>query len=363
MSITEIISGSHTATFEAVVVEEYQSTSSPTGTPVDILDGDVKLDGTAKIRGSLNITVNGDFPRRGTSLLAPYGNEIFIRRGVDIGSEILWFPLGYFRITNVDQTGSSDSPIRIFGTDRMSTILDSRLLQPRQFSAGTTVEDIFDNVVKEIYPDAVISFDDDSDQAVIGRNLVFEEQRYDTLNNIATALGKVMYFDGSGVLQIKSPPNSDTPVWEVNAGRHGVLINTSRRLSREGVYNAVVARGEGGDDTVPVVGVALDNNPNSPTKFGGRFGRIPRYFSSPFITNNFQAKSAADHLLARATGMPYSVQFGALVNPSLQPFEPIYLVHKNGVGEYHLIESLTIPLSVGVGMSATTRDQTFLRSI
>ncbi|MGV2386702.1 MAG UNVERIFIED_CONTAM: DUF5047 domain-containing protein, partial [Thermobifida fusca] len=284
--LAPIVRGSHDPVFEARVLTSFQTGSDPDGVQIPILGGDVMYDATAQVFASLNITTAGVdendqslFPRLPRDLLAPYGNEIWVRRGVDIGDRVLWVSLGYFRIDNVEQQDSPYGEISISGQDRMAGIIDARLVVPRTFPPHTTVATVFAVMVGEVYPDALIVFDDDTGFASIGNTLTFEEDRYEPLAELANAFGKVMYWDGEGILRVESPPDESQPVMEVNAGSDGVLITSARRVSREGVYNAVVARGEGGEQTDPVFGVAVDIGPNSPTRWGGRFGKVPRFYS------------------------------------------------------------------------------------
>lgn len=362
------LSGSHTATFEARVVTSFQTGDNPDGETIPILGGDVHFDGTAEIRANLELETSGileatgdsAWPRRAGSLLAPYGNEVFVRRGVDFGGAgILWILLGYFRINSPEQDDAPFGPIRISGQDRMAGIVDGRLLAPRELAAGRTVASVFAELVQEIYPLAIVLFDD-SGQTTLGRTLVAEESRYQVLRDLAESLGKIMFWDGQGFLRVETAPDPATPVWEVNAGRDGVQLTTGRRLTREGVYNAVVATGEAGDDDEPVRAVAVDANPRSPTFFGGRFGKVPRFFSSPLLTTNAQAATAARNMLRRSIGMPFSVDFQSVVNPSLRPFDPVRVTLQDGNREIHVVETVSVPLDEQTSMSATTREQTLV---
>lgn len=367
-ALVRTLSGSHRAVFEARVLDSFQTGDDPSGTEIAILSGDVILDGTAEIRGTLQLDTPGTlgqdgplaFPRGRNQLLAPYGNEIFVRRGVDLGGEILWFPLGYYRINVPEQPDADDGPIRISGSDRMATIVDSRLLEPRVFEPGDTVADVFAELVGEIYPDFTVAFDDDSGLVTLGRQLVIEESRYQGLYDLVTGLGKIFYWDRSGVLQVTAAPDPEQIVWEVNAGLMGVQTNAARRISREGVPNAVVVTGEGPDENIPIRAVAVDSNPNSPTHFSGRFGRIPRFFHSPILTVQGAAEKAAVGMLQRAIGLPYNVDLASVVNPALDPFQAIRVRYKNGDRDKHLVETVTIPLEAATGMRIGTREQTLV---
>lgn len=355
------VRGSHQMVARARVVETFQTGLNPTGTEIPIFDGDVVLDGGADIRGTLDLTTDGQdqWPTLPTSLLAPYGNEVFVERGIRyVNGTTELVALGYFRIYSPEQSEVPNGEIRLECKDRMSGIIEARLFAPTQYVAGTTLGDIFDELVLEVYPDAEIEWDDDSNEAELARSIIAEEERYAFLHDLATAAGKVMFFDHRGVLVIKDPPDGSTSVFEVNGGEDGVLVSMSRQVSREGVFNAVVASGEAPDTEDPVRAVQVDNNPDSPTYFEGRFGKVPRYYSSPFITTVEQCEGAARSILVRSLGLPYNVDFSSVPNPALEPLDPVSIVIPNGGTETHIIDSLTIPLTSNGALTAKTREST-----
>jgi hypothetical protein len=358
---TPIVSGSHTAKFRAVAVDGYQDGDTPTGTELALIDGDIELDATADIRGTGALTLAEPWPQVRDRSLAPFGAEIAVFRGVDLGGAgVLWAPLGYYRVNEVAQGDAAKGPVDIDLEDRMSTIIDSRFLEPRQWLQGTRVGDIVDEVVREIYPNATILFDDDSDDSTIGRSLIVEESRFEVLKTLADGLGKLCYWDAEGRLVFQTAPDEDVPVWIVNAGVNGVMIRANRSLSREGVYNAVVVLGEGTDEMTPVRAVAYDAQESSPTFFGGPFGRVPRFYSSPFITTQAQAENAAVNLLRQSLGAPYDVGASAVPNPALKPYDAIRVVYNDGSREMHIVEKVTIPLTVDAALNIATRQSTII---
>jgi hypothetical protein len=358
------VRGSHRAVFEARVVAPGQTGTDPDGTDILVLGGDVELDGAAAIRSTLDLTTDGTgmWPTSPSSLLTPYGNEIFVRRGIAYGNGTTeWVSLGYFRIESPEQDQAPDGEIRISGKDRMAGLVDARLLTPVQFPANTTLGEIMDQLVGDVYPWATIEWDDVTDQTTIGRGLVAEEDRHGFLAELVTAAGKIWYWDHRGVLVIRSPADPSSPVFDVNHGEDGVLVSMGRRLTREGVYNAVVATGEGADTSIPARGVAVDGNPNSPTYWYGPFGKVPRFFSSPFLITDLQAARAAAAMLQQSLGLPYAVDFTAVPNPALEPDDPIRVSYSSRHGdETHVIERLTIPLSVDAPLAGSTREQSAL---
>lgn len=356
------VRGSHPMSARARVCTTFQTGTAPTGTVIPILAGDVDLDATADVRSTLELTTDGRgmWPDKTNTLLTPYGNEVFLERGVQFGGGTTeWCSLGYYRINAPGQDEAPDGPIRISGSDRMAGIVDARLTAPRQYTSGWTFGNVVADLVEEVYPLATIEWDDTTNLQTIGRTVTAEEDRYQVLKELVTSVGKIFYWDHRGVLVIKDPPDPASPVFDITHGRDGVLVSMSRELSREGVYNAVVAKGEGADDANPVRAVRIDNNPQSPTYWYGTFGKVPRFYASPFITTEAQAASAAEKILRRSLGLPYTVSFGMVPNPALEPLDPVRVSYSDRAGlETHVVETLTVPLTADAVMTGTTREKT-----
>jgi hypothetical protein len=367
-----VVSGSHTPMFEARILTEFQTGFDPVGDIIDEIDGDVIYDSTAKAFGTLNLIVPGvdpktnqsRFPRLPDDILMPYGTEVFVRRGVDLGAAgVLWSPLGYFLVESVEQDGDSEAPVVISGRDRMGPLIDWDVAIPREFAADVTVSTFMASLVNDFYPDAIINFDDESEFQPLGRTIIVDETRYEAMKEVVDGLGKVMYWDGEGTLQIETAPDADDkaePIWFVNAGKNGVAMRINRRISALGAPNGVIIHGEGGTGD-PVSGIAVDLGPKSPTRWGRPgVGQRPIRETLPTVTTQGQAQVAAAERLRRLLGVPYSADFGAVANPALRPRMPGLVRHHDGNRDRHVTEMLVIPLSVGGEMSGTTRERTHI---
>src|SRR5690606_2878531 len=151
-----------------------------------------------------------------------------------------WVSQGYFRIENVSQRDVPTGALDITASDRMAGIVDGRLAAPRQFPRGPTLQAVFDTLILQIYPDAVIEFPDMvEDDVTIGRSLVLEESRYEPLRDLAASHGREFYVDHRGHFVVKRPPAATEALWAVGGGEGGVLVEASREITRERVYNAV----------------------------------------------------------------------------------------------------------------------------
>lgn len=353
------IRGSHKAVFRARVCEPGQSDSAdPDGEEVPVQGGDVQVDGTADVRSNVDlITLPAYWPTSAQSLLTPYGPELFVERGVTIGVATEWVSLGYFRIDAVEQSEAPRGTIRVAGRDRMAGIIDGKSLAPQQFPATMRYGQVVAHLVTEVYPWAQILWDDDTENEPIGRAIICEQDRFATLDDLVRAVGKIWYWDHRGILRVNDAPDATDPVFDVNGGEGGVLVSLRRRITREGVYNAVVASGEAADAAAPVRAVAYDSDPTSPTWWNGPFGQVPRFYSSPFVTSVSQAGTAATAMLTRSTGLPYNVDFTAVPNPALEPYDPVRVLYGGRV-EVHVLERVSVSLAVDQALTATTRQLT-----
>jgi Domain of unknown function (DUF5047) len=357
------IRGSHKMFARATILETFQTGTQPTGTTVSIIDGSVTSDANADVRSRLTLMIDGNglFPRDPNGLIAPYGNEVFVERGIEYGNgttEIV--SLGYFRIYTIEQETAPNGPIIITALDRNSGFIDGRFETPLSVGPPYDLDTVFNLAIRPIYPTVTIDYDFNPAAIDLEAEYVGDEDRFGFIKDICTAYGKIMYWDYRGHLVISDPPDPTVVVYDVNYGQGGVLVQLARHLDREGVYNSVVATGEQADPSIPpVTAIARDGNPLSPTYVNGKFGLVPRYYSSPFITNQTQAQSAADKILQQSMGLPYSIDFTTVPNPALEVLDPIRVTYSSDTtAEVHVIQSLTIPLTSREPMTGTTKEQT-----
>jgi Domain of unknown function (DUF5047)/PhoD-like phosphatase len=354
-ALLRTLTGSYTPVIEARVVTGHPTGDDPDGDEIKTVPGgDVTYDANAEIRASMSLDVLGinernglsAFPRFTSDQLAPYGAEIFLRYGLDLGGGgIVWTPLGYFRIEEPSQASAPYGAINVTGKDRMAGIIEADLLAPRTYPDTATLGFVAQDLILEVFPNAVIVWDDDADQDLLGRVLVVEDKRYAALKDVADSRGKLFYVDDEGAFRFETAPDESTPLWEAHAGRGGVLLDASRRLSRIGIYNAVIATGSAADDQEPVRVVVVDNNPQSPTYFHGAFGKVPRRYESPLITTTDQVTSAAISILRRSLGAPIQVEYGMVPNPTLRPWQPVRGQLRDGNRDIVTMQRVRIPLS------------------
>lgn len=364
-----------TDAFKAEVVKSHRMTALvevlQNGVVIDELDtviaGTVTLDAKAQARGRVDLTVVDDgtlglVPTAAGDLLAPYGRELRVSRGVIYSTgAIERARLGVFRIddaTVTDQAGAMT--IQLGGLDRSARISDARFEDPFQIATGSNVATAILAIVSSVYPGVVTNF---VPTAIVTPMIIGEEggDRWALAQKIANDAGLRLYFDGDGTL-VLAPDSTGSAAVTLAEGTNGVLLNAGRRWSSQGAYNAVIATGENTGIGAPVRGVARDLNPLSPTYYFGPFGPRPRFFQSQFFTTNAQALDAATAMLAREVGTTQTVNLGALVLPHLEPGDVARVTRlRAGIDEDNTIDSLTIPLTHEGAMTGATRATQVLR--
>jgi hypothetical protein len=187
--------------------------------------------------------------------------------------------------------------------------------------------------------------------------IVWEQDRAGAAADLATSIGAEVFFDVNGDLVIADAPLlGQTPVWTVDASLTGVLLGGERSRDRQRTYNVVVAYPSNLTGAAPYAPVVVaDNDPTSRTYVGGPFGRVPYRYTSPAMTTSGQATAAATALLNRVKAVNAQLSIESVVHPGLDRGDVITVLTPDGTTERHLIDSLTIPLTVNGSQQITTR--------
>lgn len=342
-------------------------------TSLPVASGSVTLDITAATRGRADITFVDPslIPTKPTDTLAPYSNELSIARGLtysDGTSEVK--QLGLLRIEEVEITDE----IQVTLLDRANKVAEAKFEAPYTTPDGTDLLEEIESICRVAIPDLTTDFII-REAPTVTLHAEEGDDRWEYVQNIAAALGCDLYFNAAGTLTLRTVPNvSNPPVAYLVEGEEGVsvrpptLMDLTKRWSRTETFNRWKAVGDNPDnEDAPPSGVAYDDHPSSPTRYGGPFGKKPaEVFSSPMITTADQAQDAANGLRDKGLGAVQSVDFGALVNPALEPGDVIHVTRTRRdptdldrlikvADESHIIDSLTIPLDAGGTMTGTTR--------
>lgn len=184
------------------------------------------------------------------------------------------------------------------------------------------------------------------DRYTITGGPIVENSTYEFMSKLVDARGCVLRFDELGQLNIdiRDPDPDSAPVYVIAPGKSGNLIKASRKSTRDGVYNIVVAYGS---DVAAPTGyqLAYNRDPNSKLRWDSQFGAAPRYYASPLLRTPGQAADAAATVLSRYTGLPSTVGLWTLPNPAIRPQDAIQ-AKITGLAETHIVDAVTIPLAI-----------------
>jgi hypothetical protein len=311
--------------------------------------GSVSVDRSQAIRRTCSVTVADPslIPRTPTDQLATYGAQLRISRGIDYGDgtqELV--PLGVFRLDSVDGD-VNEGPVTLQGKDRSAIVADDKFTSP--YTATGTVVGAVTALIQRSIPSAdVISLI--TDVPIGSRVYDVEADPWAGAQEIAAAAGAEVYANSDGAFVIATLPDLLTtpPVWAIEAAEGGVYISGNRAMSSDGVYNGVLARGENTSENAPPVSyLAVDDDPNSPTYWGGPFGRRPLFYSSSTLTTVNACAQAANLKLAAARAPNASGDISSLPNPVLEPGDVLRVMHEDGTRELHQVAAFTVPLDEG----------------
>lgn len=246
--------------------------------------------------------------------LMPLGSELRIHLGVrheDGAEELLQVFAGPVVAT---PTWPSAGAFTVQAEGWLRYVDDDRFLAPWTPS-GSTIAAI-SGLLRESVPGAEVQVG--VPDAPVRAGLVFEESRMEAVQSLAAGLGAVVRDLPTGGFAIapSSPPTPSPTVREFIAGPGGTLLASSApELTRDERYNAVVATNPE-DDTVRAV--ALVDDPESPVRWGGPFGRKVLYLSSPLLSAA-TVQQAAQTRLDGLRGRVRLIDAETAPDPSVEP--------------------------------------------
>jgi hypothetical protein len=335
----------------------------------NVVSGQVSIDRTQQVRRTASVTLASEvaIPLVLSNALNPYTARVLIRRGLRYGDGIVeTVPLGLFIIDdmawNADQT-----QLDLSLTDLTALAIRATIVPVRVVSSGSTLA-VISSLLAEVFKTTVPStLPPPIDNLLVDQNVVdaalsgyeiSSEDRWEHIADLALRLGAEVYadYESSKFRVVPIPKNTGTPVWSVNAGPGGVLVNYARSVSRVEVVNAVYAtNGEAEDSaTAPVAAWAYDSNPTSDT-YVGRYGWAIAKISSSAYNTTTKASNAAKAYLESHLGLVNTLDLTTVPNPALQAGDVIEVVYPDGRIENHIVDALDVGLSQTDDFTISTR--------
>lgn len=322
-------------------------------------------DGQA-VRSRLNLTVadpDGELaPRTMSDPLAPFGSELNVKLGIEVGPLREMWSMGWFPIQSAeteeafatyerpDEPGlvyrtSRGAVVQVEAADRAARLAEDRFLNREQPAGGSVRAEIRRLVTgRAPYASAMAGVGD----ATIPSDLTYEDDRLAAIGTLADLIDANLIFNPSGSAQLQ--PRAVGPVvWTIPDGPAGLRVSMTRRMQRDGVYNAVVARGQTADNVTLQRVITVNGGPLS---YGGPFGSVPYFYASSLLNTEEQVDMAARTTLARISKVkPQTVQVVCVINPAIEVGDTVRLPVPGGYVDGRIVEA-TWPLT-GEGTTMT----------
>jgi hypothetical protein len=323
--------------------------------------GSVQVDATATIRRRMSCTVVDEtgalIPKKASDVLSPYGYELRLWRGytTSIGVDEL-VPLGTFRLAEAHVVDDGAQKIGLSGFDRARSVQRARFETPYVVAAGTNYVTAIQSLITSRLPGTTFSSITTTTTTPL---LVFDQASdpWKAAQDMAASIGAEVFFDPLGVCVIRMLPNAqnDATTYTYQEGTTSVLISVDNNLTDDPGYNGVVVDGEAQGAT-PVHSVVYDVDPTSPTYSLGKYGKVPRFYKSPFVATQQQGDEAALGFLRREKGGTEAMSFSCIPNAAAEGGDVVRVVRaKVGIDATYLLETFAIPLDVTTLSTPTTR--------
>lgn len=351
--------------------------------------GSIAISRGSAVRASGSITIPEPslFPAlNDDSPIAPYGAELIIRTGLLYPEAVAHpnltitqleaegfaelVPMGVFVIGDGGGSEANGNITTLNFYDRAKLIENADGVTPKDFggeSAFVALETVIEDATPWITDQMAweLHISNELSDIVLPSGTTFDTGRWNFVTKIAEALGAEIFFGRDGDVYCVPIPgvlSTDSEVdvqWIVDAGENGVLVDVSRKITREGVFNGVVVTGSADGENPQPFALVTDDNPFSRTQFGGPFGKLIKRIDNSNVTTDEDAAIAAEAELRNLTGLQRSVDFDTFGNPAMDVGDLVLIRTINNPDEIHMVDSYRYDFA-NASLSASTRSLQFV---
>lgn len=323
---------------------------------VQVESGSVQVTARNRVRRTLNAVVpESAWPLTSTDLLAPYGQRVNVYQsivatgGVNLGE----VPVFAGRVELVERVRKSGK-VQVTALDGFADVNDAQFEQSYAPSPGLRVTATIGRLIHDVHPEAVIQ-DQTGSTATVPTGTMWDTDRGQAVDDLAASIGAEVICLPDGVTWVirPVPTLSGTPVWTLADGQGGTMVRDAQSKSRRDVANRWIVHVER-PGAAPFTVTVTDDDPSSPTRYGGPYGRVVRHLRSPLITDAAQAMVAGRARLARSIGLTRTRDLDHVPNPALEAGDVITVQASEG-SETHIADSFALPLAVTDVMTTNTR--------
>lgn len=308
------------------------------------VSGSVSADLTSRVTRNLDLELDESwFPFEDTDLLAPWGTELRVYKGVRWGNgEPLYWPVFVGKIQDVDLVPGGG--MSLTAADRANEVVENPFETPRNSLPGELVTDEMHRLIRDRLPGAQFGTDDVFPDRV--PLLQWESEPGSALDEMGTALGAFWYAQADGQFVIRRYPWTvrRSPILTMRDGDGGTIIQAGANRSRARVRNVVTFTGERTDGTTPVTATDRDDDAASPTYVDGPFGRrgLIRRLNTP--TTDAAARAGARAMRRRATAFVTTWGFTCVPDAALELGDVLRIDARGRKGVVQVVASMSVPL-------------------
>ena len=245
--------------------------------------------------------------------------------------------------------------------DRAQPLEDATIWHPLSIPAGSNIPQIIEEQLHAVYPSLRLvapTISTGTEQLEIEEG----KSRGELIRDLARAVGHVFMFDADGTPRLVPPPSSNAePVLTVQRG-DGSMLSCCRRLSRRGVFNGAIFRGETtlgadeeGETPTPLYAEAwADHLPGHPLAYtqSQAAARAPGAFPYVQTVQTLADQNSVQIATRRAANLlalqPEFVSVTIPPEPGLELFDPIQIESpSNKVSGLFTVGVMSRPLGVG----------------
>lgn len=324
-----------------------------------VVDGSITIDRNSKTRRSADLTVAidqlGTDSRDALERVTVQSGEVEIHTGItyeDGTTEELL--IARMRVDSLELQDSASARIGLFDYALMLDEHPVDTAMGAKIPAGTDWRIAIQQLIEDTFTwkpcgwDNLLTIDPEVPSWQI------PEQAWDNVNRLSTILEWAearecdFYNLPDGRFHLAPKTDDGDPVWTVDSGDYGVLVTATQKFAREEQYNAVAISYQVPDgDIVSIRAFVVDDDPNSPTRWGGPFGKRVLTLDNIPAANEDEARSIAVRKLNENKGATRALSLKTLRNPALLPGQVIVVQHPQITNERQVIERVVHQLGRG----------------
>lgn len=292
--------------------------------PIPVVSGELSADAGQAVPERLTIRVPARDagqvwePRDPGDPLNSFGQRLdvtyLVRRAGGLAD--VEVPLGQYRIQGWQ---AARDVVSVEAVGLLQVLDDARLVVPSSPTVGMTYSQAITWLVDDLLP---LEFDAALVDEAVSQVVQWDEDRLRAVLDLLDAWGARAALSADGVLTVAPAVASTTPVVSWRDGEAGTVVEAPRSGTRDGIFNAVIARSSatGLADYQQAIAqaAAYDTRGTSPVRWDGPFGQVPYFHASPLIKSAAEAYRAASTILARVTRFAATREVTAVGDPRVE---------------------------------------------